>query len=913
MKKQVLVVCLLWCARVMHGAPIVSGDVVDGTSSFSFPVKAHAFDPIGAVFFVGAAQAVPGNSFAVAAAYGMNFIALAPEFVSLNNISQQPDPLFGSSLQFISLAGSYPFVVTAQEPNILYFYRAYGQTKNITLLSSGVLPDMAQQPSAGIVGVAGFMASGEQTVGHLMYAAVKNNAGSFGQVGSGILQLQVQAQEITENEQKIIQYFIVLTARTALDVTTPALAISSQITSIDNDVAGEPVALDVHSFKQLYTSNPQEAVKRIPPIGLLYTGLLVTGAPGALDGARAVTLQGDQPIVDASVIGVDSIIGGVGSSIQVSIHQVKTLYTSTNLDYLVVVGGVGAPAATKRQVFALPLINDSTATGFGTLAKKDAMPIDIFETTAPYRFQQRVLRELPAAAGDLYTSTDTEARVGGDGTLPGDIVECFVSGDSIFVTCAAGNCQQGGIFYSQALFDQYGRVKGWTDWQRAGASGAIWGSALDTRNTAYWLMQGVDANSVFTVARTVWTDTDNGFVSFVNRLFTQDNYGIQGALDLPWQHPIFDQTNGSRSSLFLATGNKQVAFIQSGVDQSGFFTPQESFTTVFESQDGTTTGFAGSAQAMVFTGGVLEQLGALTSAAVAVGDTAWFAVGGHDGVAVCAHADGTGVTLPLEPNFTSFDTTLSFVRISDLANVKRLYAQDNKLCILTLDTLCYVMLTPEGIVSGLDPIVLASRADNPELGYLQDVCSSGGNLLLATSTGLWQSSCGGDWTQIMLNESPGAATRLYPHSPTLISSEVATARTGGTVDVLTAYPGYHQARVYRFTAIPGQTGDTTYVQLPDYFVENLKTFYINVGHYANGLFTDGALYYFTRSAYKPTNSTVFVQSLPAEQRLIDRRFIMSSAVAQSPLSSKLSCAAVIRRSASGALFIAGNSGLDANQ
>jgi len=52
------------------------------------------------------------------------------------------------------------------------------------------------------------------------------------------------------------------------------------------------------------------------------------------------------------------------------------------MPYLIVQGGVGAPAATKRTVYALPLVNGSSDTAInGSIAAKAATPEDVFTNT----------------------------------------------------------------------------------------------------------------------------------------------------------------------------------------------------------------------------------------------------------------------------------------------------------------------------------------------------------------------------------------------------------------------------------------------------------------------------------------------------------------------------------------------------
>lgn len=907
---QVLI-CSMMLVNPLMPAPLVPSDLNNPSQSFTFPVLAHTFNQETSLFLVGANQAVADNNFALAGAYRTNnqFYPLAPKTVNLDDVADQSNPLHGAKINHLTLMGSIPLVVTNGLPNQLLALTDL-RSDHMRIISSGLIPDMNGLASAGIVGVVGTVFG--QDLVKRSYVAVRNNAGVFGASGSGIWCLNFGPTTIGEGDDaKTIHRFILFTPGMPIDTTTAALAITSPIVSINNDAEQKAVAMHIDRF------------------GNLYTGLLATGAAGATDGVRAVILSGNKAIVNASAVTADSIVAAVGSSVTVSIQTVKTMYTSTNLDYLIVQGGVGTVDETRSQIFALPLINDpDQADSFGTLANKNALPVDKYNSYPPYLFEGRVFQQAATQPGDLFTSSDAPARVGGSVILPGSVTDLQVVADTIYATVApeGGDVinQSPGVFYSQALFDAYGRIKAWTNWQRAGTQGNFFGLAVDSGYSQFWVLQGADSSNVFNVRRTEWGTGDSMLSGAVSERMPAGNYGVQGLVDIPYQHPAFDQTVGNRLSLAIATGNKRVLILQTGQDESGIFTPNGLYNPVFESTNGTLQGFATPARLIDIQGGVLDNLQAIvTSALASDGTNGWIVVGGFGGVAVLAQNDGTGFTVGLQKDLVGFHAALAFRRLANLTQVKKIIAINERLYVLTGDTLYRFTLTPAAIVNNEEPVILAQAAELESLIF-EDIRVSGDLALLATSSGLWRVGDGRsistaiksediNWQRVILNESPGPVTRLYAHSPTALETEFVTSGVGGMVEVLAGYPGYHQARIYRFTLQPGTITENTVQQLPDLFIKNLKTFYINIGNYRNNLFTDGGFYLLSRSRYNPISLVPTVFALPWQGRIGDHRFAGRYAIAQSPLDILASVNTIVRRSSQGGLMVAHDGGLLVNE
>jgi len=216
----------------------------------------------------------------------------------------------------------------------------------------------------------------------------------------------------------------------------------------------------------------------------LFIGLQLSGAGNPVsDGAKSVIVasiiedaHGNNkltfnPIAPDSAFAVavpNYIVGVIGGTNQnLSAIDLRVMHTSTGASYLIVHGGNGTVGTIANGLYALPLVDvgDPTNVTQGTLANKNAF------NAATGRF------ETPAAAnGDLVTTADTFAQVGGS-PLPGlqindSLFDIVVVGDTVFATPNVLTPPtttpdfRGGIFYSQALFDDVGKIVSWTPWTK---------------------------------------------------------------------------------------------------------------------------------------------------------------------------------------------------------------------------------------------------------------------------------------------------------------------------------------------------------------------------------------------------------------------------------------------------------------
>lgn len=901
--KTLLIILAILSTLPVQAATIIPSDIKNTERSFEFPLATYAYCQSTGAFFVGAAQPVQDNEYALAGctASADRFFSFAKPRVIVDNVYDQPNPTNGQGLLYLAVAGSFPVLVTQAEPQKIYCYHDFRDLNNIMVSGSEKVLDSNNTISAGIVGLGAGV--GNQSKLNF-FIAVQNHEGSFGESGSGITPVQIELDDV-DIEGKFYNTASIKQGE-VLPVTKESsfLGIGQPLQAILN-TQNNPVVFHTDAF------------------GSLYTGLSVIGAANEQAGARAVFL-GNREIAPASAFQKDSIIGGIGANTQISIHTLKTVFTTTSLHYLLVQGGVGRPEETRNQVFALPLINHAQ-TGFmytGMLAKKDSIPVNSFADAEPHHFKSRVFVDPALQPGDLYSSHDREVCVGNQYPLPGEITGLWTVGDTVYITTTGGT-EFGGVFYSQALFDKFGRIKGWTNWQRVIAANGAWGGALNGAQSSVIFVQGSTKDTLNQVCKTVWNpSTQHPLQQFAQNFLPAENFGVQGLTDISHNHGALDQGLYERHSMAILSGNKRVALLQTAGDQAGILTPTEQY-------DLNTT--------RTFTGEALDQLGAITTSALAYDTTqAWFVVGGNGGVGVLCNEDGTGVPLPVRKNFEQFDDRLRFKKVELGKDVKKIIACNNTLYILTKKQLLRTELSPQALTQKIACTVLAQADELNKSIWLEDVIISGDLALLATSKGLWRVGNGCScktalnsdqmgWVSVPLNESPGPVIQLFAVTPTGNEIDVATHDRGGQVYVLSAYMGYHQARIYRLSIEAGPVNESTVQPLPDCFVQNTPTFYINIGDYRNRLFTEGSSVMVARSGNNSTKTDALLQIIPPYELLknvekfetnsfhfvtANTRSLIKAAVAQARIRSKKSLGMIQRLSSDGSLVIAADDGLE---
>ena len=729
------VLCAFLCVESFVCAAITLKGDSSATSgeTFSFRVQGAAMstlpDTLGSHVYVTAHPSDGGSNtvkdFAVARSMRGNpaFLPLTPQNVTLNSSKDVGNPLYDKGIAFFSLfngrdviLGSRqderPMVVLETDKTTMYLLNDYTQVgKDVTVLSvhnfispTTVLafqniPDAAGALTSGIVQIA--------TANPFFFAAVGANGGSFGDVGSGIV-LGLTGEVVAPNpatNEKGKSAPIIIDALTGSKFNSPAnravgLDVTSSQIKIANDLASLGTVVDMH----WHTS-----------IGRLYIALQATGGVLGTDGAISIAIgrldvtetEGgnihklfiDAIVPAAAISGTDKIIGAVGSSVAVTAHKVRGMFASTSLPYLIVLGNVGAPSATKKTVFALPLVSgNSDASLNGTIASRSATPEDIFADTKNKLFLTRVLSTPATTAAQMPLSTDGATQVGGGAILAGDITDLFVYQDTVFATVQAADAgETPGVFYSQPIFEQNGKIKAWSTWQRAvGLSDKTQSVFLDPVTGLFTSLVANISNEVKIVKRTEWGAGDGSsiapIISSAETFMPQDIAGIQGIHNFS----LSSTTPGTTTpglydiSMMVYTGLGKVMLAQTSRLVSGAITPVQgaeigNFLT-FDNGTLTQTFPVSGTRLIGIEGGALDDIGPIVAAEVArdgaAGSTGWLFVGGTGGVAVLSAADGSGWaagSMELSDGFDGLAAGMSFKKVGDFSHVRKLIHDDNYL------------------------------------------------------------------------------------------------------------------------------------------------------------------------------------------------------------------------------------------
>lgn len=898
-----LALTLLMVPGITRGSEVVLGNPeAPAGLSFSFPVFRHAQNHWASHFYVGALNNGTGNEFSLARVVRMGgayrkFEPLTPELVYLNQdsvinqqVGQVSNPLYNVGIKHLALLEKslesrrdgleLPIIVSTQEPTTIYVMDMIAQEvvdeciddgsgiKKKTeirhdpvtsLVSATRINDSQGQPISEVLGLATgrpffrqLVIERNQETGkdqeqwvtairQLVFAPVRNNAGgAFGQPGSGIASLMYGDRETALEDGKKVSRHILdqLGNATSLTYSDPAVKIGDDLAAISDVIS-------------VYWS---DVLQRF------YLGLQITNGVLPASGGRALVVgrvaeDGTlvlQQVVPDTVFGsntADEIIGSISQSAQTSLNNIQGMMTSTKLFYLIVQGGNGSPVGTTRTVFALPLVNSGVAKETqGMIADKNQMPKNYFDCISGVKtLRARALLE-PAVTHDQMTvETDRAALVGAGQVPAGDITDMFVVNDAVFVVVGSAlTGQLPGIFSSEALFDETGKINGWTSWRRvAGTTESVFGAAFDFIEGNFIMMSGADAQSLTTVQRTAWgTGATNGLAdltTFATKAFPAELNGIIGLSDLPPQIPGINNI-----SMLIATGYKKVALIETGVVNAGVLIPNSGdfLTDLQQFANGAidvTLPGALTPRIVEISGGALSQLGPIVTTALgSAGATSRLFVGGIYGVAVLVDQQGNGwnTAAGLGPNFAGLTQGMSFARIGDYSMVRKLVADGNYLYVLTDSQLDRIdMAATNFSTQNLSRITLAVPGDIvgvSEHGTFYDLIISQKLALLATSFGIAHNGKGTaindpavvgaqslNWVSLLVPESIDPVLQLVPFSVSNLSYDVSNMG-GGMVYLLSADRGFNKAEIARVAIADtsvNQVTATTVQFLPDMFTQ----------------------------------------------------------------------------------------------
>ena len=846
-----------------------------------------------------------------------SFVPMAPEKINFNPSKQTQDvdgqsrvvsvrneitnPFYNNGVSFFSwfngadatLGGSAEKLVMVAQNDLrtIFFLNNFSESNpqsNLLIsahnLSFAVLPGLQNIPDAtGAVtsGIVGFAAEAPN-----VFAAVKptDTNSVFGDVASGI------ALVVDGFIENLFDGPVVIDAPTfsavratgnraaALDVTSDFLTISSDLASIGQVV-------DMHWFPQMQR---------------LYIALQVTGSGGGTDGARAIAIG---RIVTALVTGTDNgqtisevrktqfileqivpetvfdgaqdkVIGAVGSSAEVSIHKIRSMFASTAMPYLIGVGGVGSSSDTKRSVFALPVVtSNSDITKIGTIAKKDVAPEEFFGKTAGTNipiFLSRGFTQQATDPADMPLATDAAVQVGGGDIINGDIVDLYVYQDTVWICVQEeSDSQEPGIFYSHALFDNSGKIKGWTIWQReAGTIDKAFGIEFDPSTINKTFLSANSSSNVRTVKRTQWGAGDAlaPIASTIDEQLVFEQGGVQGLFDFGiTSTTLGTETPGLQTiSMLIATGRTKVLLFETSRSESDVIIPNQAsdFGVVELFDDGTITKTFPTGNNMIsIQGGVLDTIGAINAAEIArdgsAGSNGWLIVGGVGGAAILSQADGSGwdAATKLDAGFDGLVAGMSFKTFGDYSFVRKIINDGQYLYVLTNTQLDRIDLTNGTPGLGtIAPLTIARAEDIGGVGgSFADAIISQKLAILAVNNGLVRIGDGQDvrsainpvWQIIDTPEGIGPVRQLLAQSTTGRAQDISKNSIGGTLYALSAFSGKCQSQIFRYDIQQTETNAVsaqTVVQVPDLFIKDISSYFASFGLFRNILGTDGSIF-----------------------------------------------------------------------
>ncbi len=893
-------------------------------TSLDFPVQAIATNKNN--LYIGAS--IPGaqnHTISALAGHQNAIYGITPEKIKLNGVADQPNPLFNASIEHLSLikkegtfsSTEHLVAVTKENPDTVYIF----ENLNHDLRSISDVPDADGAVTSKIVNL---------TTGNhgTVFMATKPHAAfsQFGETGSGIAIATFQQGAPTTNfsladmgegmPNRIVLDKIIQDTET---LNKPELDKTETLNQIiggrkkRNKKRPKPVrkktffprAVPINtSLSPLKIGNSDLAaivgdtavLHWDKTLQRLFVGLnIITGATGGRSLIVGHFKNGKlilEPIAPETLFDATNthIIGTTNSYTALSIHQLASMSTSTQLHYLIVRGGNGHRNETTNTMYALPLVNNQQApiksvSQSPTLSITDSMTEPVTESpqksiigtiaakNAPITYLKsynNLQQQHPATNPEQMTlSTDPAAAIGGgplDSTW-GTIINMLINKDCVYAIIH-NTTGDAGIFQSQALFDHTGAIKRWTQWHRyAGVYNDLLQIIIDTNTGVVTAVTDIKTDDTITpddsnatnITRTEWSHGDDS----LSAALLADLGPISTIKDFC---PL---TPGLSSISVIATAyNDQLTLAQTGtMDGNGLIAP-------------TTGNVIAHKQ---FKNAALSHISPITDVALAYSkdrNQGFICCGGSKGVAILTDNGGNGYS-KISHGLREIDNTLTFKVLGNYTLVKRVIADGNYLYILTDTTLDRIELTHENSYAKtsaspyptIRPIAVR-LADTQQSTFksnslfFNDILISGKLGLLATSNGLFRVGDGMDittacdpkslnWTLVDTpDNTSNQITHLYAISSTGRMQDYAQKNTNGQIYVLSADRGNNRGKIYRFSVESVTDTDitSTTVQpfLSDFFYVTkalmpIPSFWINLKEFCDIFATDGTLSFLARA------------------------------------------------------------------
>lgn len=573
--KRLVVQCIgaLSIPVYLSGAVVVQGNSTAAPKAFTTDITAKAYDRKTGIFFVGLESSGTDNTFTIAKASRPTF-SITPAFSA---VLASNSVLINATIELLAFSDqstARDVLVTIPKGSGDFETNTVTAlfTDDFTEVTSNALNDAGgASASDGIVQIA--------ANSNNIFAAVKPNGSYFGDTNTGVALIGIGATD-----------------------TTLLLNIKDATAGVDNNKAAlldqsSPILKGTGGGQDVVFTNTQAAMYWDPEMERLFVGLSIASNGLGTDIAKSVAVgRLDSGVLNFAAItpdgaisggGVDEIIVAEGANIGLSPRIIRVMHTSTGPDYLIV---DCAQNGVCNRVFALPLVNDTsdpTSITNGTLADKNSALNSSFKFTTA-----------ASGAGDLAENnsvTNPEAVIGA-GDLPiqatDTISDMVVVGDGVYVSIirVPDGDSDTGIWYSQALFDNDGKILRWTPWTKriiplnafpgitlpggATHNGSVKFLEIDGKTGNVWFVEGTTEQ---TVGITNWTTgvLSNDLITTAAASLSTGSYSV---LDLDQATRGFLGTTAQRYVLFGGTDKVLFARTSEAVDLGNPASPQTAIT-----------------------------------------------------------------------------------------------------------------------------------------------------------------------------------------------------------------------------------------------------------------------------------------------------------------------------------------------
>ncbi len=961
---MILNVVFLLLLLLPRNAQAESEPIIDDLNSTTQPQEPEqkGLYTVGAAYFTSFAAytgaAVPGSKDHSIVQHfltqqGDIITGLTPPRVQINYIPDQPNPLYDKKILHLNNGANKPIAVPADIPNVICLLENLITTSQQSIITIPPLNDAQGNEAQAIVCLETAVTGTSDTSLHVYtIAAISPHEGFFGDDKSGFSLIKhhiIIKEELTK--EKITIGRSSTKTELQLDVLDATNGIEFGNKAIPLGIHEISSALNINGGLASITPNVIDMCWH-PNVERLYIALHIKTKADATNeqGARALLvarIHEDKLILDpitpdALCNGNDKIIGAVGPNQEISLHKVRPFITSTGIRYLIVLGGHGAPETTKRCLYALPLAHCGHDKSrhevmqdhlHGTLAAKSDMPHAIYGYDKT--LTARLLTTPAKTAHDLYSCYDPAIGIGNQSILPNDITDIYSSGDAVFVSVAQpGNGQQPGIFHSQAILDNEGRIAAWTCWQRFGVEvGVAKFSINPTHYTTSFLYSDLP---LFVL--TQWKHPlkrkkneqipppDDILEGLIETIFPQEHGGLQGLVDFSCTTPGLS-TQENPLSLMIAMGQKKVALIQTGGNnKNGIFTAHKNMflNTIAHAQETINPNQPSEMpKTLIFSDDILAALGSITCAAIGTNGTqSWLFVGGARGVAVLtdAHGNGWSTEHGIAPLFETHAAAMNFKKCGNSRFIQKLICDNNNLYIITNKTVERIPLSPESL---LKPELTAHTLVKSNTEIIFDGSVSGPLVLLATSNGLLHNPQGTDarYENNTLSTSRLTSVKL-PCNSTCVYKLFFVTRTrhehdfahGAQLFASTGSLAENKTDVFRLyidNVYEKGIKETTVQATNDHIYKDIPTPFLSFNNFRSNFVTDGSHYFSSRS--RQTSEKPFLNLIP--QEMIKKVFVSDHFCSQMPLQGHKAnnIVKIVQNSATGNWIAAGDFGIRSNE